>query len=308
MAVLEEYLTRQKHAVYTALTGTADSTEALTIMSTLGIRGIGQVKHYAFMVDHDTLKSIMYTDTGSYTRVSKTHWANGTAMLMQTQSRMYILSKHYMHGTALSTQEARITAPIKEGCALIVHTQHGRYEVIQGGEIQCWELGVGFTKFALKKGEILHIEDQEHCSNDCMQVGHKGYMIKDKHMPRQPTVHPADMKQFQHDRYRGDQTVAHTDKMIDDGHQRIHDQLAQDIRDSEDIIQEIRDSQDNKTDFGVHFGVAGVVVSVLTVLSLLLICVRCGVKRCRASGGVQGGGTKTAHTQVPPIVTGNVSI
>jgi hypothetical protein len=61
--------------------------------------------------------------------------------------------------------------------------------------------------------------------------------------------------------------------------------MAQDIRDSEDIIQEIRDSQKKDINIGLHVGVAGVVVSVLTVLALLLICARCGWKRCKGSFG-----------------------
>ncbi len=36
--------------------------------------------------------AIQYTDTGSYTRMSKTPWANGTATLVQTQARMYMVS------------------------------------------------------------------------------------------------------------------------------------------------------------------------------------------------------------------------
>jgi len=300
MTVLEEYLTRQRHTIHTALTGTADSTEALAIIGTLSIKGIGQIKHQALTYEHQALISITYTDTGSYTKISTTLWANGTALLMQTQSRMYMVSKQFMRGTALSTQEVRVVAPIQEECALVIHTQHGRYEVIQAGKLNCWERSVGYTEFVLKKGETLHVEDKEYCNNDCIQLGHKGYMTKEKHMPNQPTVHPADMRQFKQETFQGDQTSAHRDKVVDDGHQRIHDKMAQDIRDSEDIIQEIRDDRDTKTDYGVHFGVAGVVVSVLTVLSLLLICARCGWKRCRASWGAQGGGTTTTHTQVPP--------
>jgi hypothetical protein len=78
--------------------------------------------------------------------------------------------------------------------------------------------------------------------------------------------------------------------MMEGGHQLIHDKMAQDIRDSEDIIQEIRDSQEKDIDIGLHVGVAGIVVSVLTVLALLLICVRCGWKRFRGSrGGARAG-------------------
>ncbi len=78
-----------------------------------------------------------------------------------------------------------------------------------------------------------------------IQIGHRGYMVEEKHLPTQPTVHPADMRQFKRDKRRGDQTVATKDRLVEGGHQLIHNEMAKDIRDSEDIIQEIRDKQNN---------------------------------------------------------------
>jgi hypothetical protein len=72
MTVLEEYLTRQKYVVHTALTGTGNSADTFSVMSTVGIRGIVEIKHYALTYQHNTLTSIQYTDTGSYTSISKT--------------------------------------------------------------------------------------------------------------------------------------------------------------------------------------------------------------------------------------------
>jgi uncharacterized FlaG/YvyC family protein len=178
-----------------------------------------------------------------------------------------------MEGSALSMQEVRVVAPIKEECAFFIHIQHGRYQAIQGGTINCMEHSVAYARTTLEKGSTIHIDEKEHCVNTCIQIGSQGYMREDRYeyMHAQPTVHPADMKQFQHDKRSGDQTAPHKDKRMDDGHQRIHDQMVQDICDSEDIIQKIRDSQDSKIDFGMHFSIAGVIVSVLTVFSLLLI-------------------------------------
>jgi hypothetical protein len=88
---------------------------------------------------------------------------NGTAMLVQTQARMYMVSKHHMEGTAMSMQEVRIIAPIKRECALVVHSQHGRYQVIQTGQLFCMEYIGAFTKYTLNKGDIIHIKDKEHC-------------------------------------------------------------------------------------------------------------------------------------------------
>jgi hypothetical protein len=290
MAVIEDYLAKQRHALHIALTGTGDNTEAIAALGTLGIKGIGQLKHYALNYGHETLMEIAYIDTGRYTQTSKTMWSNGTAMIVQTQARMYMVSKHYQPGMAVSMREIRIVAPIKAGCALAIHTSEGRYEVIQEGILFCMSHLTGFTKLTLKKGDIMHADDREHCYNDCIQLGHKGYMMEEKHMPTQPTIHPADMRQFKHDKMKGDQTAADKDKMMEGGHQLIHDKMAQDIRDSEDIIQEIRDSQEKDIDIGLHVGVAGIVVSVLTVLALLLICVRCGWKRFRGSrGGARAG-------------------
>jgi hypothetical protein len=285
MAVIEDYLAKQKHALHIALTGVGDNTEAMSVLGTLGIKGIGQLKHYALNYGQETLMEIAYIDTGRYTQTSKTLWANGTAMIVQTQARMYMVSKHYQPGMAVSMKEVRIVAPIKKGCALAIHTSEGRYEVVQEGILFCMSHLAGFGKVTLKKGDIMHADDREHCYNECIQIGHKGYMMEEKHMPTQPTVHPADMRQFKKDKLIGDQTAADKDKMMEGGHQLIHDKMAQDIRDSEDIIQEIRDSQAKDIDVGLHVGVAGVVVSVLTVFALLLICARCGWKRCKGSCG-----------------------
>jgi hypothetical protein len=208
MTVLEEYLTRQRHAINTALTGTGDSTDLLAILSTSGIRGIAQITHYALTYKHETMTEIAYADTGKYTTVSQSLCKNGTAMLIQTHSRLYMVSRHYMAGTALSRQDVRLVAPIKEECALLILTQHGRYQTIQGGTINCMEHTAAFSRFTLKEGNTIHIDETEHCNNVCIQIGSKGYMREDRHMHAQPTVHPADMKQFKRDRYRGDETAA----------------------------------------------------------------------------------------------------
>jgi hypothetical protein len=50
-----------------ALTGTGDSTDSLAILSTSGIKGIAQTKHYALTYEHETMTEIVYADTGRYT-------------------------------------------------------------------------------------------------------------------------------------------------------------------------------------------------------------------------------------------------
>jgi hypothetical protein len=108
MAVIEDYLAKQKHALHIALTGVGDNTEAMSVLGTLGIKGIGQLKHYALNYGQETLMEIAYIDTGRYTQTSKTLWANGTAMIVQTQARMYMVSKHYQPGMAVSMKEVRM--------------------------------------------------------------------------------------------------------------------------------------------------------------------------------------------------------
>jgi hypothetical protein len=72
---------------------------------------------------------------------------------------------------------------------------------------------------------------------------------------------------------------------LDNAHQIIHDMMTKDIKDNEDIIQEIRDSQNNENiDWGFHMGTMGVAVSVITALSLLLVCVRCAWLRRNKAG------------------------
>ncbi len=45
------------------------------------------------------------------------------------------------------------------------------------------------------------------------------------------------MRQFKQDKLVGDQTAADKDKMMEGGHQLIHDKMAQDIRDSETLFK-----------------------------------------------------------------------
>ncbi len=118
--MLEEYLEKQRQTIDTALTGMASATTALTELGTLGMRGVRQLKHYALSIEQDTLIGVSYTDVGMYTMVSRSVW-NNRSMIMQTQSRMYMVSLHYMEGTALSMAETRIIAPIHAQYAIIVH-------------------------------------------------------------------------------------------------------------------------------------------------------------------------------------------
>ncbi len=118
--------------------------------------------------------------------MSKTLWSNGTAIIVKTQARMYMVSKHYQPGMAVSMKEVQILAPIKTGCALAIHTAESRYEVIQEGILFCMSHLTGFSKLTLKKGDIMHADDREHCYTECTQLGHKGYMMEEKPMPPSP--------------------------------------------------------------------------------------------------------------------------
>jgi hypothetical protein len=281
--VLEEYMDRQKQTIETALTGTASPTTALTIMGTLGLKGTGQVKHYELSVEQDMMVGTAYTDMGYYTTVSRSVWNNST-LIMQTQSRMYMVSLHYMEGTALSMSETRIIAPIHAQCAIMVHIQHGRYRIMQSGTMMCWAHGTGLGTVTLTAGNIVHLDERDFCSNECMQVGSKGFMREDRSIVTQPTVHPESMKQFQ-DSDKDDRTNNMQIMKLDNAHQIIHDMMTKDIKDNEDIIQEIRDSQNNENiDWGFHMGTMGVAVSVITALSLLLVCVRCAWLRRNKAG------------------------
>ncbi len=60
MAVIEDYLAKQRHALHIALTGTGDNTEAIAALGTIGIKGIGQLKHYALNYGHETLMEIAH--------------------------------------------------------------------------------------------------------------------------------------------------------------------------------------------------------------------------------------------------------
>jgi len=288
--VLQEYMDKQRQTVETALTGTASPTTALTIMGALGLRGTGQLKHFELSVEQDMLVGTYYTDMGMYTTVSRSVWNNST-IIVQTQSRMYMVSLHYMEGTALSMAETRIIAPIHAQCAIMVHIQHGRYRVMQSGTMMCWAHGIGLGTVTLTVGNIVHLDERDHCSNECMQVGSKGFMREDRSIVTQPTVHPESMKQFQDMDSNDDRTNNMEILKVDNSHQIIHDMMAKDIKDNEDIIQELRDNQNRDIDWGFHMGTMGVVVSVITACSLLLICIRCAwVRRNRAGCTLFGPG------------------
>jgi hypothetical protein len=47
MTVIDEYLTSQRQALQTALTGSCEDSKALAVLSTTEVRGIGPVRHYS---------------------------------------------------------------------------------------------------------------------------------------------------------------------------------------------------------------------------------------------------------------------
>ena len=274
---------KQRQSVETALTSTASPTAALTILGSLGLRGTGQVKHFELNIEQDMMVGTTYTDMGRYSTVSRSLWNNST-VIMQTQSRMYMVSLHYTEGTALSMAETRIIAPIHSQCAIMVHVQQSRYRVMQGGNLMCWAHGTGLGTVTLTVGNMVHMDERDYCSNECMQIGSKGYNREDRSITTQPTVHPESMKQFQDTDINDDRTNSMQVIKTDNTHQIIHDMMTTDIKENEDIIREIRDNQNKNIDWGFHMGTMGVAVSVITACSLLLICVRCAWLRRNKAG------------------------
>ncbi len=118
---------------------------------------------------------------------------------------------------------------------------------MQAGSILCW-VTAGLIMVQVKKGDIMCMKDKENCYNECIQIGHRGYMVRKSTFPRNPQC---------------TLPVATKDRFVEGGHQLIHDQMAKDIWDSEDIIQEICDKQKNETEVSLHVGAAGVAVSIL---------------------------------------------
>ena len=275
MDVLDRYIEAQKEHTAAAYTGTVSNTYAGRIMATVGTKGTGTMKHHSIAHGTSTITSTVYFDIGTYTNVARTT-RNDSTEVLQTGTRIYMVSQHRMEGSPLSMADTRIMAPITEKCTTIVHLQQGIYRVVQGGEITCTDENSNSKTWQVEAGQNMHIGDTHTCNSSCIAIGHKPFTAVHKSMPEQPTVHHNKMIAgilTPKDRY--DTPLR---EQGNQGHQTEHNMLGQNIREAQDMLEDLQ-SQSEMPDLGVHLGLAGTVCSVLFSLLLLAIIVRW---RCRS--------------------------
>ena len=275
MDVLERYIEAQKEHTAAAYTGTVSNTYAGKIMATVGTKGTGTMKHHSIAHGTSTITATAYFDIGTYTNAVSTS-RNDSTEVLQTGTRIYMVSQHRMEGSPHSMADTRIMAPITEKCTTIVHLQQGMYRVVQGGEITCTDEKSNSKTWQVEAGQNMHIADTHTCNSTCIAIGHKPFTAIHKVMPEQPTVHHNKMiAAILTPKDRQDMPLQ---EKATHSHHTEHSMLGQNIREAQDMLEELQ-TQSEMPDLGVHFGLAGTVCSVLFSLLLLAILVRW---RCRS--------------------------
>ena len=274
MEVLQDYMNSQQVAVNLAYGGEIGLAESSTIMAAVGIKGATRIKFFNIETDWHTFMCNMYFDIGAITTIDKTT-RNDTTVLLQTRTRLYLVSEHYVDGTPLGMEEVRIVKTITPGCLLLVHTALHSYRVITGGNITCYRYGVGKRNYVLKAGNTLHLEGRDTCSNECLEIGFRGYNTMHKELAAQPSVHPVKLSHFMQD--MEDDELPSPQKPLDKVHQVMHDIMAGDIRENEDLLLELSEKKHEK--WISYSGIVGAALSILLTVVFLALCLRCQKQR-----------------------------
>ncbi len=271
--VLQEYMASMKTAVNLAYGGQIDMSAAAEIFANIGMKGSSPMKFQAIEHDTDHFYVKMYFDIGAYTTFDRTY-RNDSSSLIQTVSRLYIVSDRFIDGSPLSMAEVRVVKGLKDGCLVMIHVTLFSYKVLVAGNITCFLYGKGRIQYQLDKGEILHLEGRDYCRNECIEVGFRGYTNKHKDLPVQPTVQPASLKQF----------FAETDlenmpspvSMLEKAHQVSHDMLASDIRENEDLLLQLNTAPlEPFSQAGTYAGYVGALISVVLCIVFIGMCIKC---------------------------------
>jgi hypothetical protein len=271
--VLNEYMASMKVAVNLAYGGQIDMYAAAEIHANLGMKGASPIKYQALEHDNDHFYLKMYFDIGAYTSFDRTY-RNDSSSLIQTVSRLYLVSDRFIDGSPLSMAEVRVVKGIKEGCLTMIHITLYSYKVLTTGNITCFLFGKGRILYNMEKGDVLHLEGRDYCRNECIEVGFRGYTNRHKDLPVQPTVQPATLKQF----------FAETDlenmpspmNMLEKAHQVSHDMLAADIRENEDLLMQLNTAPlEPFSQAGTYAGYVGALISVVLCIVFIGMCIQC---------------------------------
>ena len=297
MDVLDRYIEAQKEHTAAAYTGAMSNTYAGKIMATVGTKGTGTMKHHSITHGTSTITALVYYDIGTYTSVASTP-RNDSTEVLQTSTRIYMVSQHRVEGSPLSMADTRIMAPITAHCATMVHLQQGIYRVVQGGDITCMDANGNSKTWQVEVGQNMHVADTHSCNSTCIAIGHKPFTAIHKSMPEQPTVHHNKMiASILKPKDRHDMPIQENSKQA---HHTEHSMLGQNIREAQDMLEELQ-SQNGVPDLGVHLGLAGTVCSVLFSLLLLAILVRWRCRSVRAPNTPSKADVATNNNNTAPI-------
>jgi hypothetical protein len=278
MLLLNEYMAKMTLAIDIAYGGEAGMSASSELMAAIGIKGTTSVKFQHLDHDNDSFHCKMYFDTGSLTSIDRTVRNDSTALL-QTKTRLYLVSSQFLVGSSLSMAEVRVIKGITADCALMVHVNLNSYRVVVGGNLTCHIHGQGKVAYFLVAGDMFHLEGRDHCKNQCIEIGFRGFVNKHKNLPPQPPAQPLVLQHFFYD--MDPEVIPSPPKVLEKAHQVSHDVLSVEIRENEAMLQQIRDKEvevDTVSQIGSYTGYVGAAVSIIIVLVLVGMCIKCRKK------------------------------
>jgi hypothetical protein len=275
LRLLDQYTATMEHAILTAYNGEASLEQSASIMAQLGMRGVGTVKHLGLNISAHTFTANTFFEIGAHTTAIRTP-RNDSSVILQTRTRMYLVSQSMLEGSPLSMRETRITAPLTADCALIIHSNLGHYKVVQAGGLDCRNRDGSTQHYELKLGVSVHLDSSDVCSNRCLAIGHIGYHTQHRSLAMMPSVHPPSLIVYQEN---GDDGPSPR-RVADRSHQVAHDIISNDIRSNRDMIGEFEDRYHAGPDLGHVTGSVGAVLSLLCTLAVLFVVLRCARRRC----------------------------
>jgi hypothetical protein len=275
MLLLDEYMARMTLAIDIAFGGEAGMSASSELMAAIGIKGYTTVKFQHLDHDNDHFYSKMYFDTGSLTPIDRTV-RNDSTMLLQTKTRLYLVSTQFLDGSSLSMAEVRVVKGITPDCSLMVHVNLNSYKVISPGNLTCFIHGQGKVVYSLVAGDMIHLEGRDHCKNLCVEIGFRGFVNKHKVLPPQPPSQPAVLQHYFYD--MDPEVVPAPLRVLEKAHQVSHDVLSVEIRENEAMLQQIREREmdvDKVSQVGSYSGYVGAAVSIIIAIVLIGMCIKC---------------------------------
>ena len=274
MMLLNEYMEKMKNAVDVSFGGEFGMSESADLMASIGIKGASPVRFHSLEADKDNFYLTMYFDSGTYTSVDRTS-RNDSSILLQTMTRLYMVSSQFLIGSPLSIAEVRVVKGISDNCLTMVHLNLHSYKILTNGNITCSRNGKGKYFYTLKKGDMLNLEGRDYCRNECIELGYRGYTNKYRNLPILPPSQPAVLKHFFAD--PDPDNVPAPMEALEKSHQVSHDLLAVEIRENEDMLLELSTPKepDVHATWGVYVGYIGAALSIIIGVIFIGMFIKC---------------------------------